>query len=188
MPEELTRTEATAAEDSDSGSSDSPAGMGNFLTRGEVAEVLRVSIATIRRWQGKDLHPRRDDTGMYLFDPQEVEAFRARRPPPPETRRCEDSGELGAEAFMLFREGVDVRDVVIALRRPPEEIWALYKQWETMGDAIVLSKEVHEQLSRLARHRLIPDAVLEAMENDDYEMISDYINNSLAARTNRKRG
>jgi hypothetical protein len=79
-----------------------------------------------------------------------------------------------------------VRDVVIALRRPPEEIWALYKHWERMGDAIVLSREVHEQLSRLARHRMLPDTVLEAIENDDHEMILDYINDSLAMRTNRK--
>ena len=53
-------------------SDDIAASIDDFLTRGEVATLLRVSIATVRRWQGKDLHPRRDETGLYLFDPGEV--------------------------------------------------------------------------------------------------------------------
>jgi hypothetical protein len=82
MSEEITETEDVAAQNSDGQSGGTPAGTNSFLTRSEVAAVLRVSIATVRRWQDKELHPRRDNTGMYLFDPQEVEAFRARRPPP----------------------------------------------------------------------------------------------------------
>lgn len=188
MSEELTRTETTVVEDSDSRSGDIPAGMNDFLTRSEVATVLRVSIATVRRWQGKELHPCRDDAGMYLFDPQEVEAIRASRPPPPEPRPCKDPGDLAAEAFKLFRDGVDVRDVVISLQRPPGEIWALYEHWETMGNALVLSDEVHAQLSRLARHGLLADTVLEAIENDDYETIRDFINDSVGTRTTRRHG
>ncbi len=187
MTEETTGNEPTELETLDSGDDGSPAGMSTFLTRSEVATVLRVSIATIRRWQGKELHPRRDDTGAYLFDPQEVEAVRVRRPPPPETHPCKDSGALGAEAFKLFRDGVDVRDVVISLQRPPGEIWALYKQWEEMGNAIVLSDQVHGQLSRLVRHGLLADTVLEAIENDDYEAIRDFINDSAGTRPGRRR-
>lgn len=193
MPREVALSEKTLEPGESSGQvlapedPGSPAGMGAFLTRGEVATFLRVSIATVRRLQGKDLHPRRDDEGMYLFDPQEVEALRLRRPPPPETRACRDLGELGAEAFKLFRDGVDVRDVVISLQRPPAEIWALYKQWEEMGNAIVLSDQVHSQLARMVRHGLLADTVLEAIENDDYETIRDYVNDSAATRTSRRR-
>jgi hypothetical protein len=186
MPEKIAKYEAAVQEEVEDDAYGSPAGMNEFLTRGEVATILRVSIATIRRWQGKELHPRRDDAGTYLFDPQEVEAVRARRPPPPEARMCKDAGEIGAEAFKLFRDGVDVRDVVISLQRPPGEIWALYKQWEEMGNAIVLSDQVLGQLSRLVRHRLLADTVLEGIENDDYEVIRDFINDSLGARPKRK--
>jgi hypothetical protein len=105
---------------------DTSADMDDWLTRGEVAEMMRVSITTVRRLQGRDLHPRRSSEGFYLFDPREVEQARARRPPAPEqSERRDDPGELAAEAFKLLRDGVDVRDVVIALRRPPKEIEAV---------------------------------------------------------------
>src|SRR5262245_25714926 len=86
----------------------SPADISQWLMRAEVAAILRVSIATVRRMEGRDLHPQRSEEGFYLFDPGEVEGARARRPPPPEPRDCRDPGELAAEAFKLLRDGVDV--------------------------------------------------------------------------------
>src|SRR5438045_1474867 len=38
---------------------DTPADIGPWLTRTEVAELLRVSVTTVRRLQGRDLHPER---------------------------------------------------------------------------------------------------------------------------------
>jgi hypothetical protein len=164
---------------------ESPAGSHDWLTRGEVAAVLRVSIATVRRWQTRELHPRRDDTGMYLFDPAEVEALRSSRPAPPEPRACTEAGELASEAFKMFRDGVDVRDVVIALKKPPDEIETLYAQWERMGGAVVFSEKVRGQLERLVAHRAIPAEVLEAIENDDHERLRDYAQTLVADRLNR---
>lgn len=165
----------------------SPAGMGAFLTRGEVATILRVSIATVRRWQGKDLHPRRDDDGMYLFDPQEVQALRARRPAPPEPCECRDPGELAAEAFKLFRDGVDQRDVVIALKRPPQEIEQLYIAWERMGGALFVSEKVYGQLRRMVQCRLLAPEVLEAIEEDDHEGLREYVGSAVQAQPRRRR-
>ncbi len=44
-----------------------------MLTRSAVAKRLGKSIATVRRMEGVELHPVRDERGVNLFDPAEVE-------------------------------------------------------------------------------------------------------------------
>lgn len=50
-----------------------------MLTRAQVAARLGKSIATIRRMEGRELHPRRDAHGVHRFCPKEVAAI-ARAP------------------------------------------------------------------------------------------------------------
>lgn len=149
-----------------------PAGMAEWITRSEVAEIMRVSVTTVRRLQGRELHPLRSPEGVYLFDPREVEEVRARRPPPPGPVEHQDPGGFAAEAFKLFRDGVDVRDAVIALRRSPGEVETLYADWERLGDMLFLSSPVRWQLSRMASHGLVDEQVVEAIEDDDFEALS----------------
>lgn len=49
------------------------------MTRSQVAQRIGRSIATVRRLEGVELHPVRDATGVYLFDPADVEDFLGRR-------------------------------------------------------------------------------------------------------------
>jgi hypothetical protein len=154
---------------------DRAAGSVEWLTRTEVAAILRVSIATVRRLEGLQLHPRRSETGFYMFDPREVETARAQRPAPPEPRDCRDAGELAAEAFRLLRDGIDIRDLVIALRRPPREVEVLHADWQRMGESIVISPRTRSELSRLAYHDLISDEMLDAIEGDDADTLSDLV-------------
>lgn len=44
-----------------------------MITRGQVAKRLGKSIATVRRMEGRDLHPTPDQSGTLRFDPDEVE-------------------------------------------------------------------------------------------------------------------
>lgn len=160
---------------------DSPAGIDEWITRGEVAGLMGVSITTVRRLQGRDLHPRRSADGVYLFDPREVEEVRARRPPPPEKVDSLGPGELAAAAFKLFRDGVDVRDAVIALARQPAEVEALYADWERLGDMLFISWRIRSELSRMARHGLIDPDVLEAVEDDDPATLSALVSEAISA-------
>jgi hypothetical protein len=43
-----------------------------MLTRSAVAKLLRRSIATVRRLEGRELFPRRDRNGVLRFDEDEV--------------------------------------------------------------------------------------------------------------------
>jgi len=46
------------------------------MTRGQVARYLGKSIATVRRAEGRYLHPSRDTRGVFQFDPDEVRELR----------------------------------------------------------------------------------------------------------------
>lgn len=46
------------------------------LTRKQVAARLRRSVATVRRLEGRALHPRRDAQGVHWFSAEEVERLR----------------------------------------------------------------------------------------------------------------
>lgn len=154
----------------------------DFLTRPEVADALGVSIATVRRLQGKQLHPTRSEDGIYLFTRGEVEALRTLRPPPPPTRgETLDPGDLASEAFKLLRDGVEARDIVIALRRTPEEIEALQVAWERMGGALFISEKVRGQLQVLANQRRLPIEILDAIENDDSDSLRSYVRRKAAS-------
>ena len=56
-----------------------------MLTRGQVAKRIGRSIATVRRMEGHQLHPVRDDRGVLQFRPEEVERV-LRRPKVPARR------------------------------------------------------------------------------------------------------
>lgn len=50
-----------------------------MLTRSGVAKRIGRSIATVRRMEGRSLHPTQDAHGVHWFDPQEVEVVLGRR-------------------------------------------------------------------------------------------------------------
>ena len=67
-----------------------------MLTRSQVAKRLRRSIATVRRMEGHELHPQKDERGVHRFDAEEVaEVARGRvHARPTEGRASDDSDEL----------------------------------------------------------------------------------------------
>lgn len=58
-----------------------------MLTRGQVAKRLGKSIATVRRLEGRGLHPERDASGVLRFDTKEVELLARQRAVPGERPR-----------------------------------------------------------------------------------------------------
>ena len=117
----------------DRGGSPAPAG---GMTRAEVADSLGVSVATVRRIEGKTLHPRRASDGHWCFDPREVEAVRpavarAGKPAPPgkHAARGPADGELAAKLFPLFERGASFDAVVRETHASPTAVRALFHEW-----------------------------------------------------------
>jgi len=84
-----------------------------------------------------------------------------------------------------LRDGVDVRDLVIALRRPAAEVAAIYAEWERMGYAIVISDRVHAQLERMVKQGLLSGRILQAIEEDDGDLMCDLVSALVPARSAR---
>ena len=99
------------------------------MTRRDVARCLGKSIATVRRAEGKYLHPRRDGRGMLHFDTNEVRRLRDaiergdvrlsgekfRRTIVPERMTKEETGHnLRAHVERLRREREELRLIGMA--------------------------------------------------------------------------
>ncbi|MBI2894418.1 MAG: hypothetical protein HYY06_12780 [Deltaproteobacteria bacterium] len=106
------------------------AGAPGQLTRSQVAERLGTSIASVRRLEGKKLHPRRGPRGVWLFDPAELAAVAEEQTSSltAKPRRSAD-GDVAAEAFARFNRGLGPREVVVELRQPPHVIIGLHRVW-----------------------------------------------------------
>jgi hypothetical protein len=98
------------------------------LTRQQVANRLRVSIATVRRMEGRELHPQKNDKGVWTFDASEVMRLAESRVTTRKIRK-NDEGEIAARVFELFDSGCDLPEIVYTLRQPPRVIRDLYSEW-----------------------------------------------------------
>ena len=106
------------------------------LTRSHVARHLGVGITTVHRMRLRgDLHPTRDDGGVWRYDPADVvraAALRGSRPGRIAGKtRVRTAGETAALAFQIFDRGGGLGEVVIALRLTPEEVRQLYRDFKT---------------------------------------------------------
>jgi hypothetical protein len=115
------------------------------LTRSQAARRLGVSVTTLRRMEGDLLHPEKGPGGVRLFDLAEVEAAFVRVRASRHATAVED-GELAAEIFALFDEGLNPVDVVKRLRVGPDVVERLQTQWARMRRSVLLSPEVRARL------------------------------------------
>ena len=126
-----------------------------WLTRNEASDLLGVSIDSLLRWERNgQLHPQKRAATRVrpgpkheiVYDPRElVQLPRRERAQQPRT-----PGELAARAFELFDEGCTLREVVIRLREPLDQVEALHEQWLAAGGSQIVITEA-------ARVALEPD-------------------------------
>lgn len=93
-----------------------------------MAKRLGTSVASVRRLEGRVLHPQRGERGVWLFSAAEV-ARAASTYAGKQKRPSTDDGELAARAFELFRLGHDLAAIVVELRQQPRTIRELYAEW-----------------------------------------------------------
>jgi hypothetical protein len=109
-----------------------------WLTRGQVARRLGLSVASVRRFEGSRLHPRCDEHGVWLFDPEEVRglaAERARRDGGDSKAARLHEGDLAARVFELFEAGRSLSAIVRELHEEPAKIRRLHREWRAgFGD------------------------------------------------------
>lgn len=108
------------------------------ITRSQVADLLGVSISTVRRLERDRLHPERGPDGANYFDPAEVTALatalategRPSKPTSPAPVPKLSAGEVAARAFECFEQRHSLAEVVIALRIEPKFVRELFHEWQ----------------------------------------------------------
>jgi DNA-binding transcriptional MerR regulator len=101
------------------------------LTRSQVARQLGVGVTAVHymRLRG-ELRPKRDASGVWRYDPADVIRAAATRG----VRNLRTAGDVAAEAFRMFDQGGELKDIVSALRITPAEVRRLYKDWQSQLD------------------------------------------------------
>jgi hypothetical protein len=106
-----------------------------MLTRSGVAKRLGKSIATVRRMEGIELFPTRDERGIHRFDPEEVERVaRGERSPnrTPKPHRMADLQPLVSDADQS------------GLEPDPDQLW---ENWRREQPERAEQLELQRQLS-----------------------------------------
>jgi hypothetical protein len=109
------------------------------LSRADAAARLGVSVATVRRYEGTQLHPTVDSNGAHWFSAKEVTALAASRAnqaldrgqirivkPAPDART---RGDIAALVFERLEQRQSHAEIVIGLRVEPELVAELFDQY-----------------------------------------------------------
>ena len=101
------------------------------LTRSQVARQLGLGVTQVHRMRLRgEFHPKRDAAGAWRYDPAEVLRVAGARA----VAVQRTSGQVAAEAFHMFDHGGELKDIVMALQVPPEEVRRLYREWQSSLD------------------------------------------------------
>jgi hypothetical protein len=142
-----------------------------MMTRTDVARKLRKSVATVRRWEGVELHPTVDANGVHLFDEAEVEALAKRlyggssnsgsEPP----RSYPMSPWLKGELRLRAEEDAEEREHAARLALQEAELETFRRQREEEQERVRRTHE-HEEQARLARAAARVEAVRRDVERE----------------------
>ena len=108
------------------------------LTRSQVARQLGVGVTAVHHMRLRgELRPKRDAGGVWRYDPADVIRAAANRG----VRGLHTAGDVAAEAFRMFDQGGELKDIVSALRITPVEVRRLFKDWQSSLDDPPPAKE-----------------------------------------------
>ncbi len=130
-----------------------------WLTRKAVATRLGLSVSSVRRLEGIELHPKRDSAGAWHFDPAEVEAHRARRgaanaaPPGPASGPSSPlvrlDGAIAAAIFADLAEGRSPVEIVIERELDPGLVALAVEQHARLERAALETRSGAERLEEI---------------------------------------
>ena len=121
-----------------------------MLTRSGVARRLGKSIATVRRMEGVELHPTRDERGVHRFDPDEVERIARDR-----AARAYGAPELAQRAKYLetLRGEREAEEADAEEERWWQEFRARQEAWRQEHEAREHAQRIREEQEAAVRER-----------------------------------
>lgn len=110
-----------------------------FLTRKQVADLLGIGVTSVRRAEGRYLHPTIDRWGVRRFSPIEVEAFSQMKGRPAHQEESDAAsvaaskvpGPVAAKIFMLFEQNRSLVQVVLETEQNPIVVREFRRLYDT---------------------------------------------------------
>lgn len=116
------------------------------LSRAQVADRLGISVSTVRRYEGKRLHPHSGADGAHWFAAAEVAALAAELANEPRMQRrlrntaapagqgvarpaARSTDEVAVLVFERLEQRQSLAEIVIGVRVAPERVRELHAQW-----------------------------------------------------------
>lgn len=144
------------------------------MTRQQAADRLGVSVATVRRLEGGQLHPAVGLDGVRRFADEEVDALAAKRPyrqprePAPRGTAPSTStisGDVAAGVFSDLAEGLPTASIVVTRQLSPEVVRRLHADWLSLRELDVNSLSSSDRITELeARVAHLEDFVRQLQE------------------------
>ena len=133
-----------------------------WLTRLQSSQLLKVSVTTIINYERagklrKGRAYREDPRGISLlvnvYDPMELTALQrfasAQRITSAQREILESPGEVAARCYELLDEGKTANQIVIALRKTPDQVRELHEKWlDGGGSSLTITPVAKEAIER----------------------------------------
>jgi DNA-binding transcriptional MerR regulator len=132
------------------------------LTRGVVARMLGCTLSGVRYFERKGaLNPTIDRQGVRRFDRAEVEALGRELRRKGHRTPMGTTGDVAANVFRMFRDGMSFAEIVIKTEETPETIRALFEQYKRPLESPHESSKPSNDFSDYARRaRDIEDEIM----------------------------
>jgi len=138
---------------------------GKLLKRTQAARILGVSKSTLRRMEGDALTPVVGPGNVHLFHQEQIHSMVVTRRSAVGTRA---NGDVAADAFELFDDGVHPVDVVKKLRIGPEVIENLHQHWCRLRGLVTLT-----EAGTAALHRMLCDQEAARQPMNEAELLAE---------------
>lgn len=120
-----------------------------MLTRAEVAQILGISMSSVRRLEANVLLAVVDESGTHLHSEKRVLAYKLQRAAAGDGSGGDD-GALASAAFDRFDRGASPVDVVKDLKITPRVARELLAEWADLGGGFVVSGIAAAKIQQLA--------------------------------------
>ena len=110
-----------------------------LLSRRQIAAILGISEGEVKQRDNTVFHPTKAADGSFRYSINEL--LSALRSPTGHDGETASDGATFAKAFVLFSEGKNLMEAVIALQQPPAVVRALRAEFDSMAGTLTIPIE-----------------------------------------------
>jgi hypothetical protein len=140
-----------------------------WITRGQVAELLGVSISKVRAMEASGQLSPITEGGVHLFERRQIDALRPPAPVAVSASLLPENptlAQITTACFDAFNKGQRVTDVCVSLKLPIEQVGSIRRRWIAANTDSEPTTDDREQEAEEKRWRAEMDKTYADWEKD----------------------